>query len=147
MFLYEVKTTREIEQEFGLPQNSVIRDIRRGKFRTSEIRKSGAAWLITEREARRVYAGELTMIPVKDDFEWVLDHVREELENPVLDDLVRKVMGKPSMDENDMKNLAGLYHDGLRNGSENGKYLSFSQWFYEFFEEKIEEEMVKNGKN
>jgi len=140
MFLYEVMTPREIEIRYNLPHRSVIRDIHRNKFRPSEIRKSGRTWLITAREAHRVYAGELTFIPVKDDFEWVLDHVREELENPVLDDLVRKVMGKPSMDENDMKNLAGLYHDGLRNGSENGKYIPFAQWFYEFFEDQIEEE-------
>lgn len=79
------------------------------------------------------------MIPVKGDFEWVLDHVREELKNDTLNELVRKVMGKPFMNDNDVKNLAGLYYDGLRNGMEDGKYIPFAQWFYEFFEERIEE--------
>ena len=143
MFLYKVKTTGEIEQEFGLPKNSVVRDIHRGRFRPSEIRKSGGTWLITAREARRVYTGKLTFIPVKDDWYWVVEHVKEELENPALDDLVRKVLGKPFLDENDVKNLASLYHDGMRAGL-NGNiarmsYLPFSQWFYEFFEDRIEE--------
>ena len=140
MFLYKVKTTGEIEQEFGLPKNSVVRDIHRGRFRPSEIRKSGGTWLITAREARRVYTGELTFIPVIDDFEWVLYHVGEELKNDTLNDLVRRVLDKPFMDENEVKNLADLYHEGLRNGMEDGKYIPFAQWFYEFFEEKIEEE-------
>ena len=139
MCLFKVLTTREIEQEFGLPKNSVVRDIHRGRFRPSEIRKSGSAWLITEREARRVYSGQLTFIPVKDDWDWVVEHVREELENPVLNDLVRRVLDKPFMDENEVKNLADLYNEGLRNGIEDGKYIPFAQWFYEFFEERIEE--------
>ena len=146
MFLYKVKTTKEIEMEYGLPENTVIRDIHRGKFRPSEIRKSGSAWLITDREARRVYTGKLTFIPVKDDWYWVVEHVREELENPVLEGIVRKVLQKPffvDMDENVVKNLASLYHDGMRAGL-NGNiarmsYLPFSQWFYEFFEDRIEE--------
>lgn len=140
MFLYEVMTPREIEIRYNLPHGSVIRDIHRNKFRPSEIRKSSGTWLITEREARRVYTGKLTFIPVKDDFEWVLDHVQQELKNDTLNELVRKVMGKPFMNDNDVKNLAGLYYDGLRNGMEDGKYIPFAQWFYEFFEDQIEEE-------
>ena len=137
MFLFEVVTPAEIEEMFSLPEGSVRRDLSRGKFRPSEIRKSGGAWLITAREARRVYTGELTFIPVIDDWEWVLRHVKNELENPVLDGLVRRVLDKPYMDENDVKNLVDLYWDGLQNGSEDGKYIPFSQWFYEFYEDKI----------
>ena len=120
MCLHKVLTPREIEQIYSLPEGSVRRDLSRNKFRPSEIRKSGGTWLITEREARRVYTGKLTFIPVKDDFEWVLDHVREELKNVTLNDLVRRVLDKPFMNENDVKNLAGLYYDGLRNGMEDG---------------------------
>jgi len=39
------------------------------------------------------------------------------------------------MDENDVKNLADLYWGGLQDGLENGKYISFSQWFYEFYKD------------
>jgi hypothetical protein len=137
MFLYEVITPSEVENFFDLPSGSVRRDIHRGKFRSSEIRKSGATWLITKREALRVYKNELTMIPVVDDRDWVLLHMKEELENPVFDDLVRKVLDKPFMDENDIQNLADLYYDGLSNGMEDGKYIPFAQWFYEFYEDRI----------
>lgn len=136
MFLYDVVTPAEIEEMFSLPAGSVRRDISRGKFRKSEIRKSGSTWLITAREARRVYTGEFTFIPVIDDWEWVLRHVKNELENPLFDELVRSVLG-PFLDENDMKNLADLYWDGLQNGLEDGKYIPFAQWFYEFYEDEI----------
>lgn len=137
MFLYEVVTANEIEEMFSLPEGSVRRDLSRGKFRPSEIRKSGGTWLITLREARRVYKGEFTFIPVMDDWEWVLRHVKEEIANPVFDELVRSVLDKPYMDENEVKNLASLYWEGLQNGLEDGKYISFSQWFYEFYEDEI----------
>src|SRR5690606_15620288 len=138
MFLFEVMTSAEIEEKYSLPAGSVRRDLSRGKFRPSEIRKSGGTWLITAREARRVYTGELTFIPVIDDWEWVLRHVKNELENPVFDELVRKVLQKPFMNENDVKNLADLYWEGLQNGLEDGKYIPFSQWFYEFYEDEIQ---------
>ena len=137
MFLYEVVTANEIEEMFSLPEGSVRRDISRGKFRKAEIRKSGGTWLITAREARRVYTGQLTFIPVINDWEWVLRHVKDELSNPVFDELVRSVLDKPYMDENDVKNLTSLYWEGLENGLEDGKYISFSQWFYEFYEDEI----------
>jgi hypothetical protein len=41
------------------------------------------------------------------------------------------------MDENDIQNLADLYYDGLSNGMEDGKYIPFAQWFYEFYEDRI----------
>jgi len=41
------------------------------------------------------------------------------------------------MDENDVRHLADLYHDGLREGLEDGKYIPFAQWFYEFYEDRI----------
>src|SRR5690606_20094540 len=129
MFLYEVTTAKEIEQEYGLPEGSVRRDISRGKFRKAEIRKSGSTWLITKREAIRVYKGEFTFIPVMDDWEWVSMHVDEELKNNALYEDVLRYMRKYNIELGIIKEL---YHDGLSNGIEDGKYLSFSQWFYEF---------------
>ena len=133
MFLFEVMTSAEIEEKYSLPTGSVRRDLSRGKFRPSEIRKSGGTWLVTAREAKRVYTGKLTYIPVKDDWEWVTMHVKDELSNPIFDELVRNVLDKPYMDENDVLHLADIYWDGLQNGSEEGKYIPFAQWFYEFY--------------
>ena len=129
MFLFNVVTPTEIEEMFSLPTGSVRRDINRDKFRKSEIRKSGSTWLITKREAKRVYKGELTMIKVMDDWNWVNNHVDEELENETLFDDVNEYMQKHNIDLDRVKEL---YHDGLSNGIEDGKYLPFSQWFYEF---------------
>lgn len=132
MFLYEVVTPAEIEEMFDLPTGSVRRDINRNKFRKSEIRKSGSTWLITKREAKRVYKGELTMIKVMDDWNWVSNHVDEELKSETLFDDVNEYMQKHNID---LERVKELYHDGLSNGIEDGKYLPFSQWFYEFSEE------------
>lgn len=136
MFLYEVVTPAEIEEMFSLPAGSVRRDISRGKFRKSEIRKSGSTWLITKREAKRVYKGELTMINVMNDWDWVSNHVDEELENETLYEEVNEYMQKHNID---LERVKELYHDGLSNGIEDGKYLSFSQWFYEFAYDDIAE--------
>jgi len=97
MFLYEVVTANEIEEMFSLPEGSVRRDISRGKFRKSEIRKSGSTWLITKREAIRVYKGEFTFIPVMDDWEWVSMHVDEELKNNALYEDVLRYMPKDNI--------------------------------------------------
>lgn len=135
MFLFEVVTPAEIEEMFDLPTGSVRRDINRDKFRKSEIRKSGSTWLITKREAKRVYKGELTMIKVIDDWTWVSMHVDEELENESLFDEVNEYMQKHNID---LDRIKELFHDGLSNGIEDGKYLPFAQWFYEFSENEWE---------
>lgn len=144
MFLFEVVTPAEIEEMFSLPAGSVRRDISRGKFRKAEIRKSGSTWLITKREAIRVYKGEFTFIPVMDDWEWVSMHVDEELENEILYDDVLRYMQKYNIELGRVKEL---YHDGLEQGMEDGKYLPFSQWFYEFayddISEMLKEERIK----
>lgn len=131
MFLYEVTTAKEIEQEYGLPEGSVRRDLSRNKFRKSEVRKSGSTWLITWREAKRVYKGELTMINVRDDWDWVSAHVDEELQNEMLFEEVQAWADKKGIS---IERVKELYHDGLSEGIENGKYLPFSQWFYEYKE-------------
>ena len=131
MFLYEVTTAKEIEQEYGLPEGSVRRDISRNKFRKSEIRKSGSTWLIAKREAKRVYKGELTMINVRDDWGWVSAHVDEELQNEILFEEVQAWANKKGIS---IERVKELYHDGLSEGIEEGKYLPFSQWFYGYKE-------------
>lgn len=138
MFLYEVTTAKEIEQEYGLPEGSVRRDISRNKFRKSEIRKSGSTWLITWREAKRVYKGELTFIIVRDDWGWVSAHVDEELQNEILFEEIQTWADKKGIS---IERVKELYHDGLSEGIENGKYLPFSQWFYGYkeFDEEWED--------
>lgn len=131
MFLYDVTTAKEIEETYGLPEGSVRRDLSRDRFRKSEVRKSGSTWLITKREAKRIYKGELTMINVKNDWDWVNEHVRNELENEVLLNDVTEYANKKGIDIDRVKEL---YVEGIDHGEENGKYLSFSQWFYEYTE-------------
>ena len=53
--LHRVMTTKEIESEFGLPINTVVQDIRRGKIKKNEYRQSGKTWLVTRSEALRLY--------------------------------------------------------------------------------------------
>lgn len=48
-------TTVEAEQEFGLPEGSVRRDIHRGKFGPGEHRKVGRDWLISWEAAEKRY--------------------------------------------------------------------------------------------
>lgn len=135
MFLYDVTTPAEIEETFGLPTGTVRRDLHRGKFRKSEVRKSGATWLIAWREAKRLYKkGELTMIKVRNDWDWVKAHCESEMSD-TLADVAKEYMGNPFMDRNDFLNLYKLYHEsidgaGIPDGAE-GEYLSFGQWLYE----------------
>ncbi|EOV9525564.1 helix-turn-helix domain-containing protein [Bacillus cytotoxicus] len=131
MMLKQVMTVKEIEELYELPLESVSLDLSRNKFRKSEIRKSGSTWLITTREAKRVYEKELTFIKVLNDLDWINIHVDEELENSDLYDIVEEWMDKHRIDLDQVKDL---YHEGLNQGVEDGKYLSFSQWFYEFKE-------------
>lgn len=135
MFLYEVTTPSEIEKEYDLPEGSVRRDLARERFRAAEVRKSGSTWLITWREAKRIYKGELTMIKVIDDWTWICTRVDGELEN---DELSKEVTEWSDKHGIDLDRVKELYHDGLTHGRENGKYLSFSQWFHEYKE--IQEE-------
>jgi len=131
MFLYDVVTPAEIEEMFSLPEGSVRRDLRRSKFRRSEIRKSGATWLITLREAKRVYQdGYEDKIQVKKDWDWVRNYIDSEL-NPVLEkEIVDFLDGAP------FDRIYELYWDGIEGiGIEDeGEYISFVEWFYRFKE-------------
>lgn len=160
MFLYEVMTTNEIEREFELPAGSVRRDISRGLFRKSEMRKSGTTWLITKREALRVYKGEMTEVKatvelhtiskyieeiddlevaetlenLMDDFirDWAVGHVEEELKNELLMEDVEEVMRKLNIP---LWLIIDEYHNGVREGiTEDKNYIPFSQWFYEYYD-------------
>src|SRR5690606_38832333 len=96
-----------------------------------EIRKSGSTWLITKREAKRIYKEEFTMIKVNENWDWAVDHVENELENEVLLDEVSEWANEKNIDLDRVKEL---YHEGLVNGVEENKYLPFPQWFYEYKE-------------
>ena len=130
MFLYDVVTPAEVEEMFSLPEGSVRRDLRRGKFRRSEIRKSGATWLITLREAKRVYQDHEDRIPVKKDWRWIKAYVDSEL-NPVLEEEITEFLGDAPFDR-----IYELYWDGIEGiGIEDeGEYISFPEWFYRFKE-------------
>jgi len=130
MFLYQVVTPAEIEKIFSLPEGSVRRDIKRKLFRRSEIRKSGATWLITLREAKRVYQDHEDRIPVKKDWDWIKAYVDSEL-NPVLEEEISEFLGDAPFDR-----IYELYFDAIEGiGIEDeGEYLSFVEWFYRFRE-------------
>ncbi|MDR9792666.1 helix-turn-helix domain-containing protein [Aeribacillus pallidus] len=130
MFLYDVVTPAEIEKIFSLPEGSVRRDIKRKLFRRSEIRKSGATWLITLREAKRVYQDHEDRIPVKKDWHWIKAYVDSEL-NPVLEEEIADFLDGAPFDR-----IYELYFDAIEGiGIEDeGEYLSFVEWFYRFRE-------------
>ncbi|MEK3645803.1 helix-turn-helix domain-containing protein [Aeribacillus sp. FSL M8-0235] len=131
MFLYQVVTPAEVEEMFSLPEGSVRRDLRREKFRKSEIRKSGATWLITLREAKRVYSEEYEdRIPVKKDWEWIRNYIDSEL-NPVIEEEIVQFLDGAPFDR-----IYDLYQDAIVGASiEDGEeYLSFPEWFYRFRE-------------
>lgn len=71
------------------------------------------------------------MIDVKNDFKWVSAHVDSELKDDELYSRVLAYMRKYRIDLDRMKDL---YHDGLINGIQGGKYLAFSEWFNRFTE-------------
>ena len=72
------------------------------------------------------------MIEVKNDWSWVKNHVHsmitkdEQLRNNYFK-FARKYQIKPIR-------IIEMYHDGLRYGANNGKYLDFRNWFYRFLE-------------
>lgn len=134
MFLYDVVTPAEVEEMFSLPEGSVRRDLRRSKFRQSEIRKSGATWLITLREAKRVYSEYEDKIQVKKDWNWVRNYIDSEL-NPVLKEEIADFLDGAPFDR-----IYELYLDGIEGaGIDDGEeYISFVEWFYRF-KESVEE--------
>lgn len=135
MFLYDVLTPKEIEVVFDLPAGTVRRDLSRGKFRDSEVRKSGSVWLITSREAKRVYKDELTFIDVVDDWDWIYHHIDNEMKNPILEE---SVLDWARDNDIDLDRIRELYSQAIEGGIEDGQYLSFSQWFHEY-KEMVEE--------
>lgn len=71
-------------------------------------------------------------IDAKDDIDWVHSQVESELIEQQL-----KVDVEDYMDDKDidLEQVKELYHDGLREGLENGRYLTFKSWFYAYTEE------------
>ena len=48
-------TTWEAEQEYGLPEGTVRRDIHRGRFEAGEYQKVGRGWIVSREAIERVY--------------------------------------------------------------------------------------------
>lgn len=70
---------QEIEQELDLPENTVIEDIARNRFWSHEVRKDGSNWLLTKREAIRVYKNEWTNVSIKCDSSIIYNYVFSKL--------------------------------------------------------------------
>ena len=82
------------------------------------------------------------MIKAKNDWNWISEHVEKELEDEKLYDKVFAYMMKYNIGIGRIKEL---YHDAVDYGMENGKYLSFREWFQEFTElEKEREEIIND---
>ena len=71
------------------------------------------------------------MIYVKNDWDWVSAHVESELKDEKLYSRVLAYMRKYRIGLDRMKDL---YHDGLEHGIQDGKYLTFCEWFNRFTE-------------
>ena len=48
-------TTWEAEQEYGLPEGTIRRDIHRGRFKDGEYQKVGRRWILSREAIERVY--------------------------------------------------------------------------------------------
>lgn len=81
------------------------------------------------------------MIKVKNDWNWISEYVEKELEDEKLYDKVFSYMRKHNINIGRIKEL---YHDAVDYGmTDDGKYLSFREWFQEFTElEKEKEEII-----
>lgn len=79
----------------------------------------------------------MEMINVVNDWTWVREHAEKMIkEDEQLEDDVIKVARENRME---VVNIIELYHEGLSlhqesAGGEEGKYLSFKDWFYEFYQ-------------
>jgi len=70
------------------------------------------------------------MIKVKNDWTWVVERVNRELNgNTELEEKVYQYMDEKNIDLDRVKEM---YQDGIEHGEENGKYLTFENWFNEF---------------
>ena len=78
----------------------------------------------------------MEMISVVNDWTWVREHAEKMIkEDEQLEDEVIKVARENGME---VVNIIELYHEGLLLGQEStgeeGKYLSFKDWFYGFYQ-------------
>lgn len=74
----------------------------------------------------------MELIKVKNDWTWIVNHAKDMLmeDSHLHKDILRIAKEKRL----DIIRIIDLYSEGLSNGAENGKYLSFKDWFYEFFQ-------------
>lgn len=72
----------------------------------------------------------MELIKVKNDWTWVCHHVDELLNsNEKLNDDILMYIEENKID---LDRIKEMYLDGIEHGIEDGKYLSFETWFYEF---------------
>lgn len=77
----------------------------------------------------------MKMIKVKNDWSWVVDHAKNlMMEDKQLNEDVLRIAIKYRIDP---IHIIELYGEGLDNGIEDGKYLSFKNWFYSFYYEEL----------
>lgn len=76
----------------------------------------------------------MEMINVKKDWNWIFNNAREEM----MDDcqLHKDVLRVAKEQKLDIVRIVTLYSAGIYQ-AENGKYLSFKDWFYDFFQAKM----------
>ena len=76
----------------------------------------------------------MEMIKVKKDWNWIFNNARKEM----MDDcqLHEDVLRVAKEQKLDIVRIVTLYSAGVY-GTENGKYLTFKDWFYDFFQTKM----------
>lgn len=78
---------------------------------------------------------DIEMIEVKNDWSWVVLHAKNLMtEDKELNEDVLKIAKKNRID---IISIIDLYSEGLDNGMDEGKYLSFKDWFYSFYSEEL----------
>ena len=74
----------------------------------------------------------MEMIEVKNNWGWITLHAKEMMtEDKQLYEDVSKIA---KMNKVDIISIIDLYSEGVDKGIENGKYLSFKDWFYKFYQ-------------
>lgn len=83
----------------------------------------------------------MNLIKVKNDWEWVRKHAKKMIEDDL--QLENDVLAIAREERIEVIDIIDLYHEGLDLGiidlhteinvEEEGKYLSFKDWFYSFY--------------
>jgi hypothetical protein len=152
--LFEFATPEEIEKELGLLEGTVLYDIfENKKFWSHEVRKSGTTWLITKREAYRVYYEEYSDVRIRNDWNSVMDYVYSVFEgDEELCTIAGKVHGGDSFAQT-VANVTRNYLDDINSIFEYGAEPEFVEFMciehfifvaaYYDYPEKYNEEVLR----